>query len=290
MVYEVKLTDNYQPWEMYLNEYSRELYAKDYTIIRLDGKGFHNVTKDMDKPYDIKFMATMDNIAENIMRNSGFRIIAAYIQSDEISILVDKNDNTFNRRSAKILSVFPSMVAGEMSLALGVPVAFDAKLWSTNYHQYIHGYFKERVDDCYRNFVNSYMYWTMREKNGISGTKAAKIMEGMNIDAMKIMLSEVYDVDLEEKPAREKYGQLLFWEDYKKDGYNPITKETVETDRRRISNGTFRPDMLPYRIEKVIHVDHKQGPKAECDPCKNRVPFCDYCRNSHVVDNEVAEE
>lgn len=56
-------------------------------ILRIDGRAFHTYTRDCDKPFDTKLMAAMDDVALRLCEEvQGAQI--AYVQSDEISILV----------------------------------------------------------------------------------------------------------------------------------------------------------------------------------------------------------
>jgi tRNA(His) 5'-end guanylyltransferase len=82
-------------------------------IIRLDGKAFHSFTRKLQKPFDKTFMETMRNTAiylcENIM---GCK--TAYVQSDEISLLLTDYENLtaqawFDKNIVKMISVSASM-------------------------------------------------------------------------------------------------------------------------------------------------------------------------------------
>jgi len=63
------------------------LPRRTYTIIRLDGKAFHNFTGGMNRPYDLSLMNMMDETAKYLCQNiQGCQF--AYVQSDEISLLI----------------------------------------------------------------------------------------------------------------------------------------------------------------------------------------------------------
>uniref|UniRef100_A0AAU6WUI3 tRNA(His) guanylyltransferase Thg1 family protein n=1 Tax=Chryseobacterium endophyticum TaxID=1854762 RepID=A0AAU6WUI3_9FLAO len=97
------------------NESLSEQYIlpENYIIVRLDGKGFTKLTKEkltLEKPFDARFGKVMTDTVKHLF-NTGFKVIYGYTQSDEISLLIDKDDQTFSRKVRKINSV----LAGEAS-------------------------------------------------------------------------------------------------------------------------------------------------------------------------------
>jgi len=91
---------------------------RTYSIIRLDGKGFHEYTRRIDSlmPFDEVLMSRMDITARFLCSNiQGAQM--AYVQSDEISILVAdfENKNTqswFDGNIQKVASVSASLATG----------------------------------------------------------------------------------------------------------------------------------------------------------------------------------
>src|SRR5688572_10241150 len=78
-----------------------------FIVARLDGRGFTKLTKetlDLEKPFSIKFRDAMIETVKHLM-NCGINMIYGYTQSDEISLLLHKNDQSFNRKHRKLLSV-----------------------------------------------------------------------------------------------------------------------------------------------------------------------------------------
>lgn len=82
-------------------------------IFRLDGKAFHTYTRGFDKPVDEKIINAMTQAADKLSREiQGFKI--AYIQSDEISVLVNDYENFetqawFDKNLQKMVSVSASI-------------------------------------------------------------------------------------------------------------------------------------------------------------------------------------
>ena len=93
---------------MRVYETTHDLYVLPniYMVARLDGRNFTRLTKNtyqFKAPFDEKFRDYMLATVEHLM--NGFKIIYAYTQSDEISLLLDLAENTFNRKLRKLNSV-----------------------------------------------------------------------------------------------------------------------------------------------------------------------------------------
>ena len=85
-------------------------------IMRIDGKAFHTYTKGLDKPFDKELMNDMDQTAIYLCSKiQGAK--CAYVQSDEISILItdyDKleTDAWFDYNVQKMTSISASLATG----------------------------------------------------------------------------------------------------------------------------------------------------------------------------------
>ena len=95
------------------------LPRRTYTIIRIDGKAFHSLTQNFDKPFDYTFINQMDETAKYLCKNiQGAKF--AFVQSDEISILMTDFDkiNTsawFDGNVQKIASISASMATSKFN-------------------------------------------------------------------------------------------------------------------------------------------------------------------------------
>lgn len=97
----------------YENNYRFYLTRRTPVIIRIDGRAFHSFTKGMKKPYDLVFKNSMWRTALYLCENIQNAKIA-YVQSDEISILMTDYDKLttsawFDNNLQKICSVSASM-------------------------------------------------------------------------------------------------------------------------------------------------------------------------------------
>jgi len=135
------------------------LPRRTYTIIRLDGKAFHSFTKSFAKPYDIHLMNSMDNTAKNLcIQIQGAKF--AYVQSDEISILLtdfenEKTEAWFDGNIQKITSVSASIATGFFnSFIKNNKIAFfDSRAFTIPDPVEVENYFIWRQKDAIRNSI-----------------------------------------------------------------------------------------------------------------------------------------
>lgn len=148
--------------EQYENRTRYMLPRRTYTIIRVDGKAFHNYTRNMERPYDTKFMKCMDEAAVCLceeLQGSQF----SYVQSDEISVLLTdfakpETSAAFDGNLQKLCSVAASMVTCGFNAAAGLyefsPTAvFDARVFTIPDPVEVENYFIWRQKDAERNSV-----------------------------------------------------------------------------------------------------------------------------------------
>lgn len=93
--------------------YRFKLPKRGYTMIRVDGKAFHTYTRGLRRPFDDGLIEDMNKTAEYLCKNMmGAKF--AYVQSDEISILLTDFEKTetqpwFENNVQKMVSVAASM-------------------------------------------------------------------------------------------------------------------------------------------------------------------------------------
>jgi tRNA(His) 5'-end guanylyltransferase len=174
--------------ENYEDRYRFYLTRRTPVIIRLDGKAFHTLTKNCEKPFDLKFIASMVYTASHLLNNiQGAKV--AYIQSDEISILLTDYDNLdteawFDYNLQKIVSVSASMATSKFR------------------EYYLYGnlnkeaLFDARAFNIPRDEVSNYFIWRQQDwiKNSVQMLARAhfshKDLHGKNQQAMITMLEE----------------------------------------------------------------------------------------------------
>ena len=140
----------------YESRYRFYLTRRTPVIIRLDGKAFHTLTAHCDKPFDKSFTNIMDKTALYLCENiQGAKL--AYVQSDEISILLTDYDklNTdawFDYNLQKIVSVSAGMASVFFSNLWGGPAVFDSRAFNIPKEE-VRNYFVWRQKDWFKNSI-----------------------------------------------------------------------------------------------------------------------------------------
>lgn len=133
-----------------------------YKVIRLDGRNFSRFTKGMNKPFDIEFIKNMDLVAVQLCKEIQ-NAVFAYVQSDEISILVYELDKKaqawFGGDVMKTVSVTAGLASSAITalyrLEAGQPlVCFDSRVFTIGQRDDVIRYFQWRQGDAYRNAVS----------------------------------------------------------------------------------------------------------------------------------------
>ena len=208
----------------------------NYIIARLDGRSFHTFVKNenYDRPFDYNLKERMLNTMKNLIKESKFDIRYAYTQSDEISLLLDLNDDTFGRKVRKINSVLASCAAAYFNSQyyqynnianpanIGV---FDCRVIPLPNKDLVKDYFVWRQEDCTRNCLNSYIYWTLR-KEGCSIAKAVSKMDKMKFSEKHDFLHE-RGLNFNDFPDWQKRGVAVYWHTYQKKAIDINGKEKI---------------------------------------------------------------
>lgn len=205
-----------------------------YLAARLDGRSFTRLTKEVcrfEAPFDARFRDMMIETTKALM-NSGFRIVYGFTESDEISLLFHPDDNTFGRKVRKINSTLAGEASAAFSLILGQVATFDCRVIPLPNRERVADYFAWRQEDAHRNSLNAWCYWTLR-KEGRSVGEATAALEGKSVPYKNELLFQ-RGINYNDLPAWQKRGIGVTFEDVPKEGYNPLTKETVLTTRREL--------------------------------------------------------
>ena len=153
------------------------LPRRTYTVIRIDGKAFHTYTRGLEKPFDMDLIKDMDETACFLCKNiQGAKL--AFVQSDEISILLTDFDNIstcayFDGNIQKIASVSASLATAKFNqlrilkavdsdyedyfnVVQNAKLAmFDARVFTIPQFEEVKNYFIWRQQDTVRNSISS---------------------------------------------------------------------------------------------------------------------------------------
>ena len=202
-----------------------------WVIIRLDGRGFSRFTESrFDKPFDLKFHQLMVQTTKVLLEE--LHGIYAYTESDEISVLFPTTWDLFDRSLEKIVSISASIASATFTHAAQTPVNFDSRVWLGVNKSQVVDYFCWRQADATRCALNGWCYWTLRQA-GKSVSEATAALEKQPV-AFKNELLFQHGINFNDLPTWQRRGVGLYWEEYEKEGYNPIQNQAVVAKRRRI--------------------------------------------------------
>jgi tRNA(His) 5'-end guanylyltransferase len=161
-------------------------------IIRVDGKAFHTLLANAQRPYDISVMGAMIEGAKRVIAEIGGICRMCYIQSDEASFLINdfltiQTQPWFANNIQKMVSVTASMFTcgfndaylryDEYNVKLGSCGYFDARVFTIPNHD-INNYFVWRQKDATRNSINMYAQ-SMFSHNELQGLSCEQMQEKM---------------------------------------------------------------------------------------------------------------
>ena len=219
-----------------------------YIAARLDGRSFTRLTKELcgfEAPFDVRFRDMMIGTVKALMTDSGFRIIYGYTESDEISLLLHPEDNTFGRKVRKLNTTLAGEASAYFSLALGRAASFDCRIIPLPNEKLVADYFAWRQEDSHRNSLNAHCYWQMR-KEGIDKNAATDELRSKSIAYKNELLSKK-GINYDDLPSWQRYGVGVYFRTVKKEGFNPVTNEKVLADRRELYADTELPIGDEYR-------------------------------------------
>jgi tRNA(His) 5'-end guanylyltransferase len=202
-----------------------------FIVVRVDGRSFSRFTeRATEKPFDPRFHEWMVETARALLVS--LHAIYAYTESDEISVLLPRGADIFDREVEKLVALSAGRASGTFSLACGEAVEFDARLWVGAREQDVVDYFRWRQLDATRCALHGWCYWTLRGA-GKSVKEATRRLEHATVAAKNELLF-AHGINFNDVPTWQRRGTGVYWEKFEKDGFNPKTRATVKTTRRRI--------------------------------------------------------
>ncbi len=144
----------------YEDRYRIHLTRRTPVIIRLDGKAFHTLTKKEEKPFSPTFIAAMCTTGMSLCEEIQ-NCKCAYIQSDEISLLLIDYDNLqteawFDYNLQKMVSVSGGLASAIFTIYTNPKIAlFDARAFNIPREE-VCNYFIWRQKDWIRNSVHMF--------------------------------------------------------------------------------------------------------------------------------------
>jgi tRNA(His) 5'-end guanylyltransferase len=221
-----------------------------YIVARLDGRTFSRLTAELglDKPFDARFRDHMVATTEHLMQ-CGLRVVYGYTQSDEISLLLHRDEDAFGRKERKLNSILAGEASAAFSVAVGRVCVFDCRVSQLPTPDVVADYFRWRQEDAHRNALNGHCYWLLR-RQGRSESEAHEALLGQSTRAKHELLF-ASGLNFNERPAWEKRGVGLYWERYEHPGFNPHAATATVTTRTRLRANLDLPMRAQY--EAFLH-------------------------------------
>lgn len=241
-----------------------------HRVIRLDGRNFTRLTKEvwnLKAPFDERFRDTMLETTRHLM-DCGFAVLYGYTQSDEISLLLHPDDDTFGRKTRKLLSVLAGEASAKFSLLMGSLASFDARLAELPSDMLVIDYFRWRSEDAHRNALNAHCYWLLRNQ-GQTAQESAQSLRGLSVAEKNELLFQ-RGTNFNDLPAWQKRGGAMWWERYQKPSMNPMTGVQVFAERRRLKQDLELPagEQCAEFIGELLR--GTSAAESQCTPGKAR--------------------
>jgi len=275
------------------------LPRRGYYLLRLDGKAFHTYTKGMECPFDKTLSDVMDATAVYLCKNiTGAKL--AYVQSDEISILVTDFDKLttqawFDGNIQKIVSISAAMATAEFNrlmynikpeyIEVGKLALFDSRVWMIADPYEVENVFIWRQQDARRNSV-SMAAQSMFSHKALQG-KNASVMKQMMLDN-GVNWDEVYPAGFRngrcvvKKSIQEPIGTCRKSDCGKDEGcaYSPCYKDELVTRSKWevepaplfVENREYLRSIMPLipnYLTEVFSEDELQAAQKELESIKN---------------------
>lgn len=180
-------------------------------IVRVDGKSFHTLTRDMAKPFDDNLMRAMDAAAISLCEEiQGARV--AYVQSDEISVLI---------HGYRTIQTQPWLDNNLQKIcSLTAAIATDAFGW---WYPDRHPLFDSRAFLMPEDEVCNYFIWRQQDatRNSINMLAqhnfSAKELHGLSCDQMQERLWQECNLNWNDLAIRLKRGRCALRHTFDRD-------------------------------------------------------------------------
>ena len=99
-----------------------------WAIVRVVGRSFSRFTEErFEKPFDARFRDLMVTAGRALLQELGG--LYACTHSDEISVLLPRNWNLWDRELEKLVSISAGIASAAFTSAAGEPAHFDSRVW-----------------------------------------------------------------------------------------------------------------------------------------------------------------
>lgn len=203
------------------------LPRRSYTLIRVDGKAFHTYTRGLERPFDAGLTEDMNQTAIALCKGIQGAVMA-YVQSDEISVLIcdfDSNETQawYGNNLQKMCSISASIATARFNqlrlsrMIVERELSFTADMAVGNYPLAM---FDSRVFQIpQRSEVVNYFIWRQKDavRNSISSTAQSlyshKDLNGKSTKEMQELIFQK-GINWNDYDAGYKRGRVIVKEEY----------------------------------------------------------------------------
>jgi tRNA(His) guanylyltransferase len=233
----------------YEDQYRVLLVPKSYSILRVDGRAFHTLTRGMQRPFDASFMNAMDQVGVALCEEiQGAQF--AFVQSDEVSVLMTDFGSMQEPWFGGVIQKMASVAASVATVAFNdcIPTVsprrlgqFDARVFMVPSRDEVINYFLFRQADCYRNAVSMAAEAHFSSKQLLNRTVTQRLsmltQEGVSFE--------------EDYPQGARHGRVIF----------PVPEESEVRYRRKDTEEEFTQMVIrmPWRAQPAPWFDWDQA-------------------------------
>jgi tRNA(His) guanylyltransferase len=225
--------------------HSLRAFPGAWIVIRVDGRGFSKLTESaFEKPFDSHFHTLMTQTAEALLLE--LHGVYAYTESDEISILLPRDSDLFSRELEKLVSISAAVASATFTHAAGRIAHFDSRMWLGITQANVLDYFRWRQTDAARCCLHGWCYCTLR-KEGQSVAEATALLRGKSFSELNELLFQ-RGRNFNDLPVWQRRGTGIYWEQFEKQGTNPISGAVATAVRRRVKVDESIPKAEEYDV------------------------------------------
>ena len=226
-----------------------------WPLIRLNVRATRQLQRTMnfENTFDLILRDALLATVETLMVGQ-FRGIYSYIEKDAVSILFAREDDSFQRKIRKWLTVLAAESSSRFTHILGVPASFDARLIPACNTTTIIDYFRWRQEYFIRNSLDQHCCFILTKRQ-YNRKQAGKMLIGLSLEEkIFLLLQQGYNYT-KDIPRWCRLGLASYWLYKEKIGKNPLTGKEVKARRRFLFHDPKLPTGREYEalIKKSIN-------------------------------------